>query len=102
MELPNPTQIRFNICHVRAHVHQACNEPYSCGHNMVCRRIFFIDGFELAEAEASEEAPVFSLHAVAGVAVASTIQLRVHVGSAAFTARVDTGSTHSFIEETAA
>jgi hypothetical protein len=43
-----------------------CNEPYSRGHNRVCRRIFFIDGFELAEAEASEEAPVFSLHAVAG------------------------------------
>jgi hypothetical protein len=34
-----------------------CNEPYSRGHNRVCRRIFFIDGFELAEAEASEEAP---------------------------------------------
>jgi hypothetical protein len=79
-----------------------CNEPYSRGHNRVCRRIFFIDGFKLAEAEASEEAPVFSLHAVAGVAVASTIQLRVHVGSAAFTALVDTGSTHSFIGETAA
>jgi hypothetical protein len=43
-----------------------CNEPYSRGHNRVCRRIFFIDGFELAEAEASEEAPVFSLHAVVG------------------------------------
>jgi hypothetical protein len=79
-----------------------CNEPYLRGHNRVCRRIFFIDGFELAESEASEEAPVFSLHAVAGVAVASTIQLRVHVGSAAFTALVDTGSTHSFIGETAA
>ena len=79
-----------------------CNEPYSRGHNRVCRRIFFIDGFELAEAEASEEAPVFSLHAVAGVAVASTIQLCVHVGLAAFTVLVDTGSTHSFIGETAA
>ena len=63
-----------------------CNEPYSRGNNRVCHRIFFIDGFELAEAEVGEEAPVFSLHVVAGVAVASTIQLRVHVGSATFTA----------------
>jgi hypothetical protein len=79
-----------------------CNEPYLHGHNRVCRSIFFIDSFELAEAEAREEAPVFSLHTVAGVAVASTIQLRVHVGSAAFTMLVDTGSTHSFIGETTA
>eukprot|EP00267_Zea_mays_P048480 XP_020401050.1 uncharacterized protein LOC109942893 [Zea mays] len=79
-----------------------CNEPYSRGHNRVCRRIFFFDGFELDEAEASEEASVFSLHVVAGVPVASTIQLRVHVGSASFTVLVDTGSTHSFIGETAA
>jgi hypothetical protein len=45
---------------------------------------------------------VFSLHAVAGVPVSSTIQLRVHVGLASFTVLVDTGSTHSFIGETAA
>jgi hypothetical protein len=45
---------------------------------------------------------VFSVHAVAGVPVASTIQLRVHVGLASFTALVDTGSTHSFNGETVA
>jgi hypothetical protein len=79
-----------------------CNEPYSCGHNRVCRRIFYIDGIELADDEATGEAPLFSLHAVAGVAVSSTIQLHVHVGLADFVALVDTGSTHSFIGEAAA
>jgi hypothetical protein len=79
-----------------------CNEPYSRGHNRVCRRIFFIDGVELAEDEAPEEAPVFSLHAVVGVPVSSTIQLRVQVGAASFVALVDTGSTHCFIGEEAA
>lgn len=79
-----------------------CNEPYSRGHNRVCRRIFYVDGVELAEEEEQGKVPVFSLHAVAGVAVSSTIQLRVQVGAATFTALVDTGSTHSFIGETAA
>lgn len=79
-----------------------CNEPYSHGHNRVCRRIFYIDGVELAEDDESGEAPVFSLHAVAGVVISSTIQLRVRVGAADLTALVDTGSTHSFIGEAAA
>jgi hypothetical protein len=79
-----------------------CNEPYSRGHNRVCRRIFYVDGVELAEEEEQGEAPVFSLHAVVGVVVNSTIQLRVQVGATTFTALVDTGSTHSFIGETAA
>ena len=79
-----------------------CKEPYSRGDNWVCRRIFYIDGVELAEDDEPADAPVFSLHAVAGVAVRSTIQLRVCVGAADLTALVDTGSTHSFIGEAAA
>ena len=79
-----------------------CNEPYSRGHNRVCRRIFYIDGIELDEGAVAEEAPVFSLHAVAGVPGSNTLQLRVRVGEADFTALIDTGSTHSFIGEDAA
>jgi hypothetical protein len=79
-----------------------CNEPYSRGHNRVCRRIFYIDGVELAEAAANEEAPVFSLYAVAGVPSSNTLQLPVQVGAAEFIALIDTGSTHSFIGELAA
>ncbi|WVZ95693.1 hypothetical protein U9M48_041425 [Paspalum notatum var. saurae] len=45
-----------------------CNEPYSRGHNHVCRLIFYIGGVEIAEegdaaGEADPEAPVFSLRA---------------------------------------
>jgi hypothetical protein len=54
-----------------------CNEPYSRGHNRVCRRIFYIDDVELAEDEPAEEAPVYSLHAVVGVPVCDTLQLEV-------------------------
>ena len=79
-----------------------CDQPYTRGHNRVCRRIFYIGGVEFAEEETTDEAPVFSLHAVVGAPASSTIQLCVRVGAADFIALVDTGSTHNFIGEEAA
>ena len=86
-----------------------CNERYTRGHNRVCKRIFFLGGVDLAgtdeagDDEAREtETLVFSLHAVAGVPLGQTIQLRVLLAAASFIALVDTGSTHSFIGEEAA
>jgi len=87
-----------------------CNEKYSRGHNRFCRRIFFIDGVEIDDADgagaaaeaAKTEAPVFSLHAVAGVAMGKTMQIRVGVGVTSLIALLDTGSTHNFIGEEAA
>lgn len=45
-----------------------CDERYTRGHNRVCRRVFYIDGVELDDADDAEaaadqdaEAPVFSL-----------------------------------------
>ena len=56
-----------------------------------------------AAAEAGEtKAPVFSLHAVAGVAMVKTMQIRVGVGATSLIALLDTGSTHNFIGEEAA
>lgn len=79
------------------------------GHNRVCKRIFFIGGVDLAgtdEAGDDEtpetETPVFSLHAVAGVPLGHTIQLKVILAASSFVALVDMGSTHSFIGEEAA
>jgi hypothetical protein len=84
-----------------------CNEPYSRGHNRVCRRIFYVNGVELdddavANAAADQEAPLFSLRAVAGMPICDSMQVRVKVGVATFTALLDTGSTHNFIAEEAA
>jgi hypothetical protein len=68
-----------------------------------------MDGVEIdnadegaADAEAAQEAPLFSLHAVAGVAVGAPILLRVTLGAANLVALVDTGSTHNFIGDAAA
>jgi hypothetical protein len=79
-----------------------CDQPYTRGHNWVCRQIFYIDDIEIAEEVATDKAPVFSLHAVVGVPVSSTIQLHVWVGAADFIALIDPGSTHNFIGEDAA
>ncbi|WVZ90259.1 hypothetical protein U9M48_036574 [Paspalum notatum var. saurae] len=84
-----------------------CNEPYSRGHNRVCRRLFFIAGVELDEEPAGAEqddaeAPMFSLHAMAGVTLYDTMQVRAFLGTAAVLALLDTGSTHNFIAEHAA
>jgi hypothetical protein len=84
-----------------------CNEKYTRGHNRVSRRIFYIGGFETTDESTTADepdtaAPVFSLHAVTGVAASNTIQLQVRLGTTSFIALVDSGSTHSFIEEEAA
>ena len=89
-----------------------CNERYSRGHNRFCKRIFFVDGVEIDDKPEGEaavtaisgevEAPTFSLHAVAGVAIGKTMQVRVSVGATSLIALLDTGSTHSFIGEEAA
>jgi hypothetical protein len=88
-----------------------CNEKYSRGHNRFCHRLFFLDGVEIdapdndaaaTADDAAMEAPVFSLHAVAGVAVGAPILLRVTLGTTPLIALVDTGSTHNFIGEAAA
>jgi hypothetical protein len=87
-----------------------CNEPYSRGHNRVCLCIFYIDGMEIADDApaagdanpTNQDAPVFSLRAVAGMPICDTMQVRVVVGAAAFIALLDTGSTHNFIAEDAA
>jgi len=86
-----------------------CNEPYARGHNHVCRRIFYLNGVEIAAADEEpagdvqqEEAPAFSLKAVAGMPICDSMQVRVSLGATTLVALLDTGSTHNFIAEDAA
>ena len=57
------------------------------------------DDDEGGEATPDAVAPVFSLHAVAGVPIGNMLLLRVALGAASLVALVDTGSTHNFIAE---
>jgi hypothetical protein len=60
-----------------------CNERYTRGHNWFCKRIFFLDGVEIDDDVAAGDAtvadpgetnaPLFSLHAVAGVTMGKTM-----------------------------
>ena len=58
-----------------------CDEKFTRGHNRVCKRLFLLDGVEedddgateeAAVDAAKEEAPMFSLQALAGVAFSDT------------------------------
>lgn len=80
-----------------------CDEKYGRGHNKVCKRLFLLDSkVEDEDDDTAAESPVFSLHAVAGVARGNTMQVQVALGETTLVALLDTGSTHSFIAEAAA
>ncbi|WVZ71005.1 hypothetical protein U9M48_019632 [Paspalum notatum var. saurae] len=88
-----------------------CDEKYTRGHNRVCQQLFLLEGLEADDADgiaeeseeaAAEDAPVFSLQALAGVSFADTMQIAVTLGSTALVALLDSGSTHNFISEAAA
>ncbi|WVZ53447.1 hypothetical protein U9M48_004387 [Paspalum notatum var. saurae] len=89
-----------------------CDEPYSKGHNRVCKHLFLLD---LAEAEDDDDTedkderddaaatePVISLHAIAGVTASQTMQVPVVLGATTVASLIDSGSTHNFISESAA
>jgi len=46
--------------------------------------------------------PLISLHAITGTTAVTTMQLRVLVGGRKFTSLLDSGSTHNFVNDTAA
>lgn len=88
-----------------------CDEKYTRGHNRICQWLFPLEGIEEDDADditeepagaADEDAPIFSLQALVGVSVADTMQIAVMLGSLAFVALLDSGSTHNFISEAAA
>jgi hypothetical protein len=73
--------------------------------------VFLLEGFEeeddgvateTAEDVGTEDAPVFSLQALAGVAFTDTMKLEVGLESASLVALLDSGSTHNFISDAAA
>ena len=88
-----------------------CDEKYTRGHNRVCQRLFLLEGIEEDEDDGTpedfgdagaEDAPVFSLQAIAGVSFTDTMQVAVTLGTASLIALLDSGSTHNFISEAAA
>lgn len=82
-----------------------CNDKFSRGHNKVCPRLFFLDFADAAdddgmeETEAPDDAPLISLHAIAGIRTSETMKVLITMGGATLHALLDSGSTHNFIAE---
>jgi hypothetical protein len=62
----------------------------------------FEEGDPSEPIEHTEEEPLISLHAIAGVRTDDIMQVRVQVGEKECTALIDTGSTHNFFSTQAA
>jgi hypothetical protein len=81
-----------------------CNEKFSREHNKVWPRLFLLD-LDDGEDEDNctepdpQEAPLISLHAIAGVRSLTTMKVRMTMGSIVLYALLDSGSTHNFIAE---
>jgi hypothetical protein len=82
-----------------------CDQKFARRNNRVCKRLFLLEGVDEeddGEDAAPEDAPVFSLQAIAGVTFSDTMQITVTLGPASLVALLDSDSTHNFISEVAA
>lgn len=80
-----------------------CHEQYVGCHK--CPRLLYLEvsdydkpGLLLPDDEQeNEETPLIALHAITGIRIEDTMQLKVGIGNHQFTTLVDSRSTHSFI-----
>jgi hypothetical protein len=80
-----------------------CDEKYVRGHNRTCKHLFLVELSDEAEDDEEQaEALQISLHALTGIKTGETMQVTARIGNEVFHALLDSGSTHSFIAETAA
>lgn len=78
-----------------------CTEKYTADHKCAVKGVFFLELADEDEEEVAAELGI-SLHALTGTEVGNTMQLRINIHGTSLTALVDSGSTHTFIQENVA
>jgi hypothetical protein len=78
------------------------DEPFTNGHQMVCKQLFTIELIHDDEplAAGDELDPTISIHALAGIEPRSsrTMKVKVIINAVALTTLLDSGSTHNFVD----
>lgn len=77
----------------------SCDENYTVGHK--CKKLFFIEideeGEEATGEMYTEETPVISLHALAGIQTPHTMRVHSQISKIPLTILIDSGSTHNYL-----
>jgi hypothetical protein len=76
-----------------------CTEKYTTDHKCAGKGVFLIEMDDDADAESVQEELGISLHALTGIDVGNTMKLPVVINGVSLVALVDSGSTHTFIQE---
>jgi hypothetical protein len=78
-----------------------CSEKYTADHKCAARGVFLLelDGEDTGTTDTLAEKLGISLHALTGIDIADTLKLKVSINGVALIALVDSGSTHTFIQD---
>jgi hypothetical protein len=76
-----------------------CTEKYTTDHKCTGKGVFLIDMDDNVDEESMPEELGISLHALTGIDVGNTMKLLVVINGVSLVALVDSGSTHTFIQE---
>ncbi|WVZ68636.1 hypothetical protein U9M48_017555 [Paspalum notatum var. saurae] len=79
-----------------------CTEQFGPDHKCATKGVFLLELDDGATEEEAANDLGISLHALTGISTAKTMQLRVRLGDTDLLALVDSGSTHTFLDDATA
>jgi hypothetical protein len=76
-----------------------CPEIFSLDHKCAMKGVFLMELDEHDDPDSLADELGISLHALTGISATNTMQLKITIASTELLALVDSGSTHTFIDD---
>jgi hypothetical protein len=76
-----------------------CPENFSLDHKCAMKGVFLIELDEHDDPDSLADELGISLHALTGISATNTMQLKITIAGTELLALVDSGSTHTFIDD---